>query len=301
MNRGTWLLIACAAWAQQSTVSTKNYDNNGHPVAGVSSVKSNGSRSEVTRDANGRTVPVETVDEKVISDSGSTKVIERIIRRYDPNGTPGPAEKVRVEESKEPDGTVRALTTVSRGDINGGFQLAERSTKVTKVAGGRTESTTAIERPTLNGSFETVERNEQVIVSSGPKTSDNLTVFRRDSNGRLGEFARKTREAVANGNKISENTVEYESASTGQMKLMRQSVAQIDPNGTREVTVYLPNTEGKLTLSQQQVIEKKETPAGVTETTTVRFASPNDPGKLGPARKAEETVCTGPCGRTTQR
>jgi len=172
---------------------------------------------------------------------------------------------------------------------------------VTKVAGGRTESTTAIERPTLNGSFETVERNEQVIVSSGPKTSDNLTVFRRDSNGRLGEFARKTREAVANGNKISENTVEYESAFTGQMKLMRQSVAQIDPNGTREVTVYLPNTEGKLTLSQQQVIEKKETPAGVTETTTVRFASPNDPGKLGPARKAEETVCTGPCGRTAQR
>ena len=45
LNRGTWLLIACAAWAQQSTVSTKNYDLNGHPVAGVSSVKSNGSRS----------------------------------------------------------------------------------------------------------------------------------------------------------------------------------------------------------------------------------------------------------------
>ena len=39
LEAGTWLLIACAAWAQQSTVSTKNYDINGHPVAGVSSVQ----------------------------------------------------------------------------------------------------------------------------------------------------------------------------------------------------------------------------------------------------------------------
>ena len=68
---------------------------------------------------------------------------------------------------------------------------------------------------------------------------------------------------------------------------MRQSVAQIDPNGTREVTVYLPNTEGKLTLSQQQVIEKKETPAGVTETTTSPIRLTRRSWQAGPRAKAK--------------
>ena len=63
------------------------------------------------------------------------------------------------------------------------------------------------------------------------------------------------------------------------------------------MTVYVPNTEGKLTLFKQQVIEKKDTGNGTVETTTVRFALPSDPGKLGPARKAEEVVCSGDCGR----
>jgi hypothetical protein len=289
-----------SAWCQQSVTSTRTYDLNGRPVTGVGSVQSNGSRSQITRDVNGRTVPVETTEERVLSDSGSSKVIERIIKRYDANGNPGPPERVRIEETKEPDGSVRTATAISRGDVNGAFQMAERSIKVTKTLGNRIESTTLIERPTLNGSMATVERNEQAIVSSGPKTTENVTIFRRDANGRMDEFARKTREAVTAGGQVTENTAEYESASIGQMKLMRQSTAKVDPTGTREVYIYLPNPEGKLTLSQQQVIEKKETQAGVTETTVVRFALPSDPGKLGPSRKVEESVCTGSCGRAPQ-
>jgi len=84
------------------------------------------------------------------------------------------------------------------------------------------------------------------------------------------------------------------------MAIMRQTTATIDPGGTRQLTTYLPDSQGKLTLAQQQLIEKKETPAGYTETTIVRFASPNDSGKLGPPRKAEEIVCTGSCGRPPQ-
>jgi hypothetical protein len=294
-----WLL-ASYAWAQQSAVSSRTYDINGRPVEGVRSVQSNGSKSQITRDANGRSVPVETVEERVVSESGSTKVIERTIRRYDPNGVPGPPERVRIEETKDPDGTIRSLSTVSRGDINGSFQLAERSTKVTRTTGNRVESTTAIERPTLNGSMDLVEKNEQTVVTSGPKTSENVTVFRRDPNGRMAEFAKKTREAVSSGSQVVENAAEYESASTGQMAIMRQTTATIDPGGTRQVTTYLPDAQGKLTLAQQQLIQKKETPAGYTETTIVRFASPNDPGNLGPPRKAEEIVCTGTCGRPAQ-
>lgn len=294
-----WLLASCA-WAQQSAISSRTYDINGRPVEGVRSLQSNGSRSQITRDANGRIVPVETVEERVVSESGPTKVIERTIRRYDPNGVPGPPERVRIEETKEPDGTIRSLSTVSRGDINGSFQLVERSTKITRTVGNRVESSTAIERPTLNGSMDLVEKNEQTVVTSGPKTSENVTVFRRDPNGRMAEFAKKTREAVSSGGQVVENVAEYESASTGQMAIMRQTTATIDPGGTRQVTTYLPDAQGNLTLSRQQLIEKKETPAGYTETTIVRFASPNDPGKLGPPRKAEEIVCTGTCGRPPQ-
>jgi hypothetical protein len=300
VKRIAWVLVACSAWAQKSTVTPLNYDINGHLVAGVTSIQSNGSHSEITRNLNGRTVPVETVDEQVVSSSGSTKIIERTIKRFDPNGIAGPPERVRIEETKEPDGTVRTSTTVSRGDINGGFHLAERATKVAKTNGNRTEATTVIERPTLNGAMDTVGRDEQNITTAGPKTLESVTVFRKDTNGRMGETARKMREAVKTGDQENENTTEFESASTGQMKLMRQSTARIEPNGTREVNLYLPNPEGKLILAEQHVIEKRETPAGVTSKTTVRFALPSDPGKLGPARKAEEDVCTGVCGRPTQ-
>ena len=149
-------------------------------------------------------------------------------------------------------------TAISRGDINGAFQMAERSIKVTKTLGNRIESTTLIERPTLNGSMDTVERNEQAIVSSGPKTMENVTIFRRDANGRMDEFARKTREAVAAGGQVTENTAEYESASTGQMKLMRQSTAKVDPTGTREVNIYLPNTEGKSRFHSNSSLRRRK-------------------------------------------
>src|SRR3954464_6815004 len=101
-----------SAWCQQSVISTRTYDLNGRPVSGVSSVQSNGSRSQITRDVNGRTVPVETAEERVVSDSGSSRIIERTIKRYDANGNPGPPERVRIEETKEPDGTVRTSTAV---------------------------------------------------------------------------------------------------------------------------------------------------------------------------------------------
>jgi hypothetical protein len=287
-----------AACAQQSVISTQTYDVNGRPVSGVSSVRSGNSRSQITRDSNGRTVPVETVEDRLISDSGGVKIVERIVKRYDPNGNPGPPERIRIEERKEPDGVVRTLTTVSRGDLNGSFRVAERASTITRSIGDRTESTTSIERPTLNGSMDLVEKSDQTIIASGPKTTESVTVLRRDTNGRLSEFAKKTREAVTANGQTSENTAEYEAATTGQMRLMRQSTAQVEPTGTRQVTVYLPDPEGKLVLSQQQVIQKTETPEGTVETTTVRFAQANDPGKLGPARKVEETVCTGDCGRT---
>ena len=277
--------------------STRKYDINGRPVQGVGSIESKGSRSQITRDVNGRAVPVESVEERVVSESGGVRVVERMVRRYDQNGRPGPPERLRIEEQKQPDGTVKTLTTVSRGDINGSFQVAERSSTLTRATGDRTEITTAVERPTLNGAFELYERRDESVTKAGPKTVESATTFRKDPNGRLSEVAKKTREAVAANGVVNENIAEYEGASTGQMRLARQSTARVDPTGSREVTVYLPDPQGKMTLFQQQSIQRKETPAGVVETTVVRLADPNNPGRLGPARKAEETVCTGECGK----
>jgi hypothetical protein len=293
------LFFCSALWCQQSSISTRTYDVNGHPVAGVSARNAGGSSKEITRDVNGRTVPIESVTERIVSDSGGVKVIERTIKRYDPNGTPGPAERVTIEERKQPDGTVQTSTTVARGNINGNFQVAERSTAISRTNGNRTETSTSIERPTLNGSFDLVEKDEQSVVTTGSKITENVTTTRRDANGRFVETARKVREAVTVNGQTNENTAEYESASTGEMRIMRQSTGRIDPTGTREVTVYVPDSTGKLTLFRQQVIEKKDTPSGTVETTTVRFALASDPGKLGPPRKAEEVVCTGDCGRNS--
>lgn len=293
MRSTVWALTISAAFVQESAVSTRTFDGNGHPLPGVVSTQSGTTRSQITRDINGRTVPVESSEERVVSDSGGIRITERIVKRYDANGNPGPPERIRIEERKAPDGSVATTSIVSRGDINGAFQLAERSTTNTRTTGPHTQSITTIERPTLNGSMDMLERREQSIDTTGEKITEGTTTFRRDTNGKLAESAKKTREAVSSNCQVNENVVEYESASTGQMRLVRQTTALIEPGGTRQVTVYLPDAEGKMKLSQQQRIEKRTTPTGTTETTTVRFAIPSDPGKLGPARKVEETVCTG--------
>ena len=289
------LLLAASAWAQQSSIATRTYDLNGRPVEGVLSKQSNGSGAQITGDVNGRTVPIESVEERVISDSGGVKIVERIIRRHDQNGRPGPAERVRIEERKEPDGSTRVSTTVSRGDLNGNFQVAERAVTSTRVSGGRTESSTLVERPTPNGAMEAVERREVASTTSGAKTAEEVVTYQRDANGRMTPVTKLVREAVSSGGVVNENIAEYESASTGEMRIRQQSTARVEPTGTREVTVYQPDAQGQLRLFQHQSIEKTKTPTGATETVSVRMPLPSDPAKLGPARKVEERVCTGEC------
>src|SRR3954451_3065400 len=192
-----WLLTFSSVWGQQANVSTRTFDLNGHAVQGVGTIQSGPTRSPVTRDLNGRTVPVDSVEERVVSDAGGVRTTERIVKRYDPNGNPGPAERVRIEERKQPDGSISTAATIERGDINGAFQLAERSTTLTRTAGTRTESTTTVERPTLNGSMEVIERRDQAINTESNKTTERASTLRRDANGRLTEFAKKDREVIS--------------------------------------------------------------------------------------------------------
>ena len=103
--------------AQQTATSSGTFDINGRRVEGASSLvnQSPGSadRIETVRSVNGRSVPVESVEDKIVSESGGVKIIERVVKRYDANGWPGPPEKVHIEERKNSDGSVNMATSVA--------------------------------------------------------------------------------------------------------------------------------------------------------------------------------------------
>ncbi|HYZ83975.1 MAG TPA: hypothetical protein VE621_06215, partial [Bryobacteraceae bacterium] len=145
-------------------ITSYTYDVNGRPVPGatrsIDASPAETKRAETVRNLNGRDVPIQTVDQKVISDNGTVRVTERIVRRYDANGRPGPAEKTLIEERKNPDGSLNTSTTTMREDINGQMSVAERSITEARKSGDTTTTNTVVERPTLSGGLEVVEKRE---------------------------------------------------------------------------------------------------------------------------------------------
>lgn len=300
-----FLVSASLALAQQSQTSNLTFDVNGHPVEGATSMvsRSPGSadRIETVRSINGRNVPVESVEDKVISDSGGVKVVERLVKRYDAGGRSGAPEKVRIEERKNPDGSVNTSTSVLRADINGTYAVAERSVTESRKSGDTTVSSTVIERPTLNGSMQAVERKEDTRRESADgSVSENSTILRRDTNGRFAETARQVVEKTVSNGKIVENTATYE-ATSGQMELVQQTVSkEVTGSNQREVDVFEAGLLGRAgdntpQLREQRLIEKKPTATGAVESISIRRPSPSDPGKLGIPQKVGEVVCTGKC------
>lgn len=285
--------------AQQT--STYSFDVNGRPVEGASLTNSGNAKRETVRSVNGRSVPVQTVEDKVISNSGGVKVIERMVRKFDPDGNPAPPEKVRIEERKGADGSGTVSTTVLRPDLNGNYSVAERTNAEIRKVGDTMITNTSVERPTLNGSVELVEkREENVRTQADGSGSQSVTVFKRDSNGRFDETAKETMERKVSGNRVTENSAVYE-ATNGRLDLVKQTVANIQKAGNKEVkevNVFVPDTAGKVSsdrrpqLQSQQIIEKSISPGGSTEVLSVRRAS--DAG-LGAAQKVSETVCRGEC------
>jgi hypothetical protein len=305
-------LLASRLPGQQQS-ATYNYDVNGHPVETVGGVQmksaSGSEKRDTVRTVNGRTVPVQSVDEKVISNSGGVRVLERIVKKYDANGIPGPPEKVQIEERKNPDGSGSVATTVLRGDINGNYQVTERSKAEIRKSGDTTTTNTIIERPTVNGALEQVEKTELTKRESngGANATENSTVYRRDANGRFFEAARASIEQTAHNGSSEENAAVYEAGPGGQMQLVRQTVSRTVKTGNngeqKEINVFEPALAGRVNeagsskpvLREQRVIAKSATANGAVEAVSVRRTSPSDPGRLGPAQKVEETVCTGKC------
>jgi hypothetical protein len=306
--------LACSLslTAQQSNVSsTSTVDINGYRIADgptISQTKSaDGSQTTETRQSiNGRTVPSERVEERVVRDDASGKVTERIIRRYDPQGNPMPPVKQTIEEQKRADGSSTVQNTTYRGDINGNMEIIEKSvTDRRKNSSGET-SETVVQRPTANG-LQTVEKQSQVVSKQANGYQSESTTYRSDPNGGFYPAVRQTVAHTEQGSEASDNSAEYERGPDGQLQLHGQTVTKTvtRPDGSKDavVDVYsrsVPGTvsgnESGLKLQEEQLIESAPGPSNtVVQTLSVRRPTVSDPGTLGPARQLSQTVCQGDC------
>lgn len=303
-------LLAQTVLSQDSKVSaTTSVDINGNVIPDgptISQTKSaNDSQTTVTTQSiNGRTVPMERVDEHVLRNDSSGKVTERIVQRYDPQGNPLPPARQVIEEAKRPDGSSTTRSTTYSTDINGNSQITEKSVTDTQKNSSGETSETVVERPTVNG-LEAVEKQSEVLTKQGKNYQADSTTYRRDGNGGFYAAVRQTTDHKEQGAEASENTAEYERGPNGELELHGQTVTKTvtQPDGLKDsvVDIYSRNVPGTvsdsgLKLQEQQSIESAPGPNNtVVQTLNVRRPTVSDPGTLGPARQLSQTVCKGDC------
>jgi hypothetical protein len=317
VKRLIFIPIACAAalCAQQaSTSSTTALDINGNRVTQGPQVmrQKSATSSDVTekmQSINGRMVPIERVEEHVLKDDASGKVVERVIRSYDPEGNLVTTSKQTIDEQKGADGSTTTRTSTYQGDINGNMQLTERSVTQSQKSDSQVTTDTVIQKPTINGSVETVEKRS-TATTKAPDGSyqQESNVYRKDASGAFYAAVRKTTEHTVQGKDTTDNTAEYEVGPDGQLQLHGQTVSKTltNPDGSKDtvVNIFSPNVPGTvdgggssaLKLKEQQIIQQTPGPNNsVVQTLSVRRPSVSDPNTLGPEQQLSQTVCKGSC------
>ena len=306
-------LVAAAAIAQEASYSKSEVDINGNRATDNSRIvsRSGVGSSEVTektRSINGREVPLERVEEHVVRDDASGKVIERYIKRFDPTGNPMQSTKEIIEEQKQPGGGATVRTTTYQGDVNGRLQASERSVTQRQKSGSTETADTVVERPTLNGGFETVTRQSVVRVKEANGYQESTTNYRRNGNGDFLPATKVTVEHVESGPQATENAAEYEIGPLGELRLHSQKVQTTvkRPDGSLDIqlSVFGQNVagragsmdSGKLTLQEQDIIERKRVSGNaVVESFSLRRPTIADPNQLGPLQHVSDTTCRGKC------
>jgi hypothetical protein len=304
------MFAAVIAAQDASAVRTTEVDINGHrvtqgPQVFTTQSKTGSETTETVQSINGRTVPLERVEDRVVRDDASGRVVERIIRRYDLTGNPIAPERVVTEENKGPNGSSTVRTTKYAGDINGTTQVIERSTTQKQVSGDSQTADTVIERPTINGSFDAVQKSNTVVIKQPGGYEETAITYRKGPSG-FYPAVRKVTDHSENGNVSRDNTAEYEVGATGQLELHGQTVTNIlkRSDGSEEIAVDLfsknvpgvVNDKGSLRLSEHQIIDRRPGAGGaVVETLTIQRPTVSDPNKLGPPKQLSETICRGKC------
>lgn len=302
-----YTLLISALTLAQSTTSTYVTDLNGRRAEASSITASNGERTELSRSINGREVPLEQTEERILRQDANSKVTEKIVRKYDQTGRLTSTERVVTEEQGFADGgsIVKASTYVS--DVNGQMHESERKTIESHKRGAVILADAIIQKPTINGTFETAEKRTSVTEPSDGGKHENETVYRRSQNGSFYEALRQTTDAQQKGDQTVENTAFYEPDVTGQLKLARQSVSttskRSDGTEVTEVNLFARAVDGRLQdnespqqIKEQQIIERRKRADGaVVEALSVRRPAMSDPKRLGELKQVSETVCRGKC------
>ncbi len=303
------ILAAVLAAQDDSVYRPTEVDFNGNRVsAGPEIVSSGSGSSEVVQSINGRKVPLQKVEERVLRDDPSGKVTERIIHRYDLTGNPLPAEKLVTEETKGAGGSSTIITTKSTGDLNGQMEVKERSTTHVQDSNTAKTSETLIERPTVNGAFQTVEKNETTVAKHPDGYEAASITYRLDPAGNLYPATRRVTDHRDSAKESSDSVAEYEVGATGELELHGQKVVNTHrgSNGSEEVDVDVfgknvpgvANADGGMQLIEHQTIERRKTSSGATvQTVDVQRPTINDPTKLGPPKQLSETICQGSCDK----
>jgi len=306
------LMCVAVLGAQDTrTYSTSTVDVNGNRVPQGSertttSYQNGSDSTELMRSINGRLVPVERTDERVVRDDASGKVVERIVHRYDANGNPIGTEKVVVEERKSGGGNSSVITTKYGTDINGSSQITERTTTQIQASGSSQTAETVVERPVGSGSLQTVEKQTVVTSKQGDNYEESATTYRRNVEGSFYEAVREVKQHNVTGGESKDNVAEYEVGPNGQMELHGQTVTtavkRSDGSQDLQVDIYGKNVPGvfndghSLRLTEHQIVERKQGPGNsVVETLSVQRPTVSDPNRLGPPRELSQTVCRGKC------
>ncbi len=312
------LALAAAAFAPaQSTTTTYTADLlNGGFTPSTASSSSEHTQTQVTQSLNGREVPLEKHEERVLSRAADgTVTSETIVRKYDPTGQLATTERTVTEQRSTPGGGSIVNSTIYRSDVNGDEKPAERRTVNTRVSGSTTTVNTLVDRPGLDGSFQTSEKRTQLTnvteSSAAKKSTTTESVYRGNPSDGFNEVERKVITETQSGNQTVVNTTLYQpNGDVGSLKFQEQRVATTvtAPDGSQsiQVDVYAPSADGHVRsadappqLKQQQIITHEKRPDGsYADVFSIREPSVSDATRLGPPRIVTETVCTGKCDGT---
>jgi hypothetical protein len=298
------LLYAGLAFAQ-SNITEFVPGLNGRSVAAAAYTAKDGDRTELNQSINGRRVPLQSSETRVLSDGPQGRTAETVVRKYDATGKLASTERTVVETQKRPNGaTVHA--TIYRSDVNGQMQEDERRTIETQADGPTAHTAVTVSRPGLSGSFEIAEKRNVVSTADGKTLHETEVIERPLQAGQFAEVGREIREQATVGGQTTSTITNYEPDFTGKMSLIRQQVANItkasDGSMVTELDLYAPSAYGIARdqsatpkLKEQEMIVRKEKNGVVTETTTVSRPLLADPNRLGPTQPVSELVCTGKC------
>jgi hypothetical protein len=305
------LLCAGSAFAQSQSVLLTP-DLNGRLVDSAAYVAKDGDHAELTQSINGRQVPLEKSETKVLSQGPNGKTTETIVRKYDATGALASTERTVTEEQKTPTGSV-INATIYRSDLNGSLREAERRTIESQTQGATTTTDVTIARAGLSGSFQLAEKRNVVTVTNkdAGTVQETESIQRPNQNGQLAEAIHEVREQTKAGDKTTSTTARYEPDYTGKMNLIRQQVdttaKSADGSIVTERDVFAPSVygvarsgDGAPKLQEQEVIVRQEKNGVVTEKTTVSRPTIQDPNRLGPTLPVSDLVCTGKCAGPLQ-